>query len=76
LKLKCDHQDLMAIHRGYSTVGRSFAASSMGFWSSALDEQPPRGPVKVEVANFFQFDGLMALDYLTACAGRINAVSI
>jgi hypothetical protein len=70
------HQDLMAVHRGYSTVGESFAASSMGFWCSPLDEQPPRGPSEDEVPNFFQFDGLMALDYLTACAARLNPVSI
>ena len=70
------HQAMMALHRGYSTVGKSFAASSMGFWCSALDEQPPRAASEDEVPNFFQFDGLMALDYLTACAARLNPVSI
>ena len=69
------HQDLIALHRGYSTVGKSFAASSMGFWCSALDEQPPRA-LEAELPSFFQFDGLMALDYLTACAAKLTAVSI
>jgi hypothetical protein len=62
------HENLVVLHRGYSSVGRTFAASSMGFHSVAVDDQAAKEIVhKNDGVDFYQFDGLTALEFLLRC---------
>jgi hypothetical protein len=62
------HESLIVLHRGYSHVGRTFSASAMGFHSLALHQDLPKGFTRENGrVNFLHFDGLMALNFLTAC---------
>ena len=62
------HDNLIALHRGYSHVGKTFTGSAMGFHSLALNADLPRGFSRENGrVNFAHFDGLMALDFLMAC---------
>jgi FAD-dependent sensor of blue light len=62
------HESLFALHRGYSDVGKTFTATAMGFHSLALNASLPPGFLRENGRiSFAHFDGLRALDFLTAC---------
>jgi hypothetical protein len=64
------HDNLLVLHRGYSSVGKTFAASAMGFHSMAVQETvAKRDPLQLD---FFQFDGLAALNFLLACRSHAD----
>ena len=63
------HDNIIALHRGYSHVGKTFTGSAMGFHSLALNADLPQGFVRENGRiNFAHFDGLQALDFLVACS--------
>jgi Sensors of blue-light using FAD len=61
------HRDLIVLHRGYSHVGKTFSALSMGFQVQSLTD-----PLSSQTCplDFYHFDGLAALDFLVACRPR------
>src|ERR1700759_787270 len=62
------HDNLVALHRGYSHVGKTFTGMAMGFHSLALNETLPAGCSRENGrVNFAYFDGLQALEFLMAC---------
>jgi hypothetical protein len=62
------HHNLLALHRGYSDVGKTFRETSMGFHSIALtSDLPPDYDRADGELDFAQFDGSGALDFLIAC---------
>ena len=62
------HDNLVALHRGYSHVGKTFTGMAMGFHSLALNENLPAGFSREDGrVNFAHFDGLQALEFLIAC---------
>lgn len=62
------HDNIIALHRGYSHVGKTFTGTAMGFYSLALNADLPPGFVRENGrVDFAQFDGLQALEFLMAC---------
>jgi hypothetical protein len=61
------HQNVIVLHRGYSSVGKTFTEWSMGFHSFTAADDLPANNALGERPDFYQFDGLMALNFLLAC---------
>ena len=69
------HKNLLVLHRGYSSVGKTFRESSMGFFSVELNaELPAEFQIENKRLDFALFDGLTALEFLVACRRQSSSL--